>query len=381
VIKPDRVWVEIDLDDIDNNIKEIKKRVDKVKLAPVIKADAYGHGACEVAQVLCENQVYMLVVATLKEAINLRKKGITSAILVLGYIRPENIEEAIDNNLAITLTNLEMAKEYSTIAKALNKVLYVHLKVDTGMNRVGFLYSNFEDINEALLLENLHFSGIFSHFSTADHQDFSYTNLQYKRFLEVLEKLEKKDINVALKHICNSGGIILHPDKYLDMVRPGLIIYGLYPSKASKDKSKMNLRPAMSFKSRIIQIKKVKKGEPISYNNQYIVKKDSLIATVACGYADGYSRVLSEKGRVYIKGKTYPITGTICMDMFMVDITDSLDIKEQDEVELFGKHIPVEELANLSGTINYEYVCKIGVRVPHVYIKNQQMVKINDFLE
>ncbi|HOD93132.1 MAG TPA: alanine racemase [Clostridia bacterium] len=378
--KPDRVWAEIDLDCIAHNISQIRKKTYDTKIAAVIKADGYGHGAVEIAQTLCENGVYMLVVATMDEGISLRRNGITAPILVLGYICSEKLEKAIDNNLAATITNLDMAKSFSKTAKKLEKILYAHIKIDTGMNRVGFAYDDKESVLSALALSNIHYSGIFSHFSTADEEDTSYTDLQYARFLNVLNEIKAKGYDIALKHICNSGGVILHQDKYLDMVRPGIIIYGLYPSEFCKKHKGLELKCAMSFKSRIIQIKQVKKGQPISYGNRYVTEKDSIIATIACGYADGYSRVLSQKSEVYINGQRAHIIGSICMDMCMADITGLIGISDKDEVELFGPNIPVENLASICSTINYEYICKIGARVPRVYIKEGKMVKINNLL-
>ena len=378
--KPDRVWVEINLDNIAHNIAAIRKKTGDVKVAAVVKADGYGHGAVEIAQTLCENGVYMLVVATLDEGISLRRNGITAPILVLGYICPEKIEQAIDNNLAATITNSDMARKYSSVAKEAGKTLYAHIKIDTGMHRVGFAYDDKQSILSALALCNIHYSGIFSHFSTADEEDKTYTNMQYERFSGVLDSVKKAGYDIALKHICNSGAIILHQDKYMDMVRPGIIIYGLYPSQYCKNHDMSDLRCAMSFKSRIIQIKKVKKGQPISYGNSYITERDSIIATIACGYADGYSRVLSQKTHVFINNRRAPIVGNICMDMCMADITGLKGISVNDEAELFGPNIPVEHLAAICSTINYEYICKIGARVPRVYIKEGNMIKINNYL-
>ncbi|MDD4542838.1 MAG: alanine racemase [Clostridia bacterium] len=378
--KPDRVWAEINLDHIAHNISSIKEKAGDVKIAAVIKADGYGHGAIEIAQTLCENGVYMLVVATLDEGINLRINGITAPILVLGYIRPDRLEQVIENNLAATITNLDMAKGFSDKAKKLEKTLYAHIKVDTGMHRVGFSYDDKESLTTALGLKNIHYSGIFSHFSTADEEDLSYTDLQYKRFLEMLESIKEEGFDIALRHICNSGAVILHPDKYLDMIRPGIIIYGLYPSQYCKEHDGLKLKCAMTFKSRIIQIKTVRKGQPISYGNKFVTDKDSVIATIACGYADGYSRVLSQKANVYINKQTAPVVGNICMDMCMADITDLKGVSENDEVELFGPNIAVEDLADICSTINYEYICKIGIRVPRVYIKEGKILKISNGL-
>jgi alanine racemase len=378
--KPDRVWAEIDLDCIAHNICRIREKVGDVKVAAVIKADGYGHGAIEIAQTLCENGVYMLVVATMEEGISLRRNGLTAPILVLGYICDDKIEEAIEYGLAVAITNSEMAKRLSAAAVRFNRNLHAHMKIDTGMNRVGFSYDDGTSILEALKLPRIKYDGIFSHFSCGDDEDFTYTNLQYERFLKVQNVLKENNIDIKIKHICNSGGVLLHKDMYLDMVRPGIIIYGLFPSDHCRMLHGMDLKCAMTFKSRIIMIKHVRKGEPISYGNRYVADKDSVIATIAAGYADGYSRVLSGKAKVAIKGRFAPVVGSICMDMCMADITGMDDVNESDEVTLFGKEIPAEDLADVCGTINYEFICKIGARVPRVYIKGGRIVKKTNYM-
>ncbi|MCK5811978.1 MAG: alanine racemase [Clostridiales bacterium] len=379
--RPDRVWVEINLDHIIHNYHQIANFVgEKVKINAIIKADGYGHGAVETAKTLCEEGVDMLSTATLDEAILLRRKKITQPILVLGYVDCRRINEIIENDITISLFSYELAKKISTEASKHNKHIKVHVKVDTGMNRIGLHYSQPEKIIKALSFNNLIYEGIFTHFSMADNHDTSYTKTQYKRFLKIINILEEKGINIPIKHTCNSSGVLLHKDKHMNMVRPGIIIFGFYPSTYAKQESSLNLKEAMVFKSRIIEIKEVKKNQPVSYGGNYITTKDTKIATIACGYADGFSRVLSSKANIKINGQLAPIIGNICMDMCMVDIT-KISANESDEVILFDEQLTVEEMASLCNTLNYEIICKIGMRVPRVYLKNGKIVKIQNYLQ
>jgi len=378
--KPDRVWVEINLDNISHNYKQIKEHVGQdVLINAIIKADGYGHGAIETAKILCENKVDMLSTATLDEAIQLRKKRIEKPILVLGYTDSDRIDEIITNNITISIFNYKLALDMSKAATKHNKKIKVHFKIDTGMNRIGFSYNDTTLIFDALKLENLEIEGIFTHFANADTNDKEYTTLQYKRFIDILNLIEKKGYVIPLKHACNSGGIILHKDKYLNMVRPGIILYGLYPSEYLKNNSPLNLKPVMTFKSRVIEIKEVDKNQPISYGGKYKTNKKTKIATIACGYADGFSRQLSSNINVLINKENAPIVGNICMDMCMADIT-GLSVLEGDEVILFNEKLKVENIAKMCNTINYEIVCKIGMRVPKVYFKNDKIYKIQNYL-
>jgi len=378
--KPSRVWAEINLDDIAYNYKQIKEHVGKeVLINAIIKADGYGHGAIETAKILFENNVDMLSTATLDEAIQLRKKSIEKPILVLGYIDSKRIIEVINNDIIISIFSYELAIKFSNAAKKVNRNVKIHLKIDTGMNRIGFHYSDTNKILDALNLENLEVDGIFTHFSTADSKDEKYVQIQYDRFRGILELIKNEGFIIPLQHACNSGGIILHKNKYLNMVRPGIILYGLYPSKYCEKKSTLLLKPAMVFKSRVIEIKEIEKDQPISYGGNYITKRKTKIATIACGYADGFSRQLSGKVSVVINNNTVPIVGNICMDMCMADITNC-DVKEGDEVILFNNIDSIDNIAKLCSTINYEIICKIGMRVPRVYIKNNKIIKIQSYL-
>lgn len=379
---PDRVWVEINLDYILHNYLEIRKRIgDHVKINAIIKADGYGHGAVETARLLSRNGVDMLSVATLDEALQLRKKHVETPILVLGYVMGNRIRDIMENGIVLSVFDLGMAREFSRTALKLGKQLKVHLDIDTGMNRIGFHYTKPEEIHEVCTLEGLDIEGIFTHFSKADEEDKFYTDLQYERFLSILKSLEERGCRIPLCHACNSGGVILHGDKYLNMVRTGLILFGLNPSPHAGKASALDLKRAMSFKSRVIAIKEVDAGQPVSYGGKYVTSGKTVIATLACGYADGYSRQLSGQTRVMIHGQQFPVIGNICMDMCMADITKARSvIAAGDEVILFDGEITIDQLAGLCRTLNYELVCKIGMRVPRVYLQGGKVVKINNYL-
>lgn len=377
-----RAWVEINLDNITHNLKEIKKHFgENVLINGVIKADGYGHGAIMTAKTLCKNGIDMLSVATLDEAIQLRNKDINIPILLLGYIDKERIEEIIENDLIISIFNENIAHELSKGAASTDKKIKCHIKIDTGMNRIGFKYSEEKKILDMYSLKGLDIKGIFTHYSTSDEKDTDYTNLQYARFSNVIEKIKSAGVNPGICHGNNSGAVILHPDKAMDMVRTGILLYGLYPSERAKLADRIQLKPAMTFKAKIIQIKKIKKGLPVSYGNKYITDKETVVATISCGYADGYSRSLSGKTSVLIKGKKAPLIGNICMDMCMADITSINEtIQPGDEAILFNGEITAGEIAQLSDTINYEIICRIGTRIPRVYIQDGKIIKISNYL-
>ncbi|MBN1623702.1 MAG: alanine racemase [Clostridia bacterium] len=379
---PDRAWVEINLDSIANNLMQIKRYLgNEIKINGVIKADGYGHGAIMTAGILCEKGIDMLSVATLDEAVQLRKKKVKVPVLVLGYTGVGRIEEIIKNNIIVTIFDYELAEKLSDEAVSKGSRIRAHIKIDTGMNRIGFHYTDEETILKAYDLKGIDIEGAFTHFSTADEKDAVHTNLQYKRFTAILEKLRTNGINPGICHTNNSGGALLHPDKSLDMVRTGLLIYGLYPSDHTKKIDGPNLEAAMTFKARIIKVKDIEAGEPISYGNSFTTTKKTRIATISCGYADGYSRVLSGKAKVIINGEEAPVVGNICMDMCMADITGiEGTIKTGDEVIMFNNRITVDDIAAMMGTINYEIICRIGMRVPKVYIRNGKIMKVTNYL-
>ncbi len=379
---PERAWAEINLDNIAANLKEIKRCLGgDVLINGVIKADGYGHGAVMTAKTLCDNGIDMLSVATLDEAVQLRNRDIRVPILVLGYTGRDRVGEIIENDATVSIFNEDIARELSQGAVSAGEKIKCHIKIDTGMNRVGFAYSDEELILKIYGMKGLDVKGTFTHYSTADEEDGDYTNLQYERFTGAIEKIRKAGVDPGICHTDNSGGVILHPEKAMDMVRAGLLLYGLHPSEGTKLAGRIELKPAMAFKAKIIQVKEIEKGLPVSYGNKYMTDKDTVVATISCGYADGYSRSLSGKTSVLINGRRVPLIGSICMDMCMADITGLGEkVKTGDEAVLFDGDITAGEIADLSETINYEIICRIGMRIPRVYIKGGKIIKISNYL-
>lgn len=358
-MKYHRVYAEIDLGAIRNNLINIKKHVQK-KLLVVIKANAYGHGAMRVAEAVCDIADYFAV-ATIEEAIQLREIGIKTPILILGYVSPEYFSDLVKYDIDQTVFDYESAL---LLAKAGGKA---HIAIDTGMSRIGFAPNDesVEIIKKINELDGIKIEGIFTHFSTADEPDKSFTMKQFEIFNDFVKKLEDNGVYIPLKHVANSAAIIDMPQTTLDMVRCGIITYGLKPSD---DVGDIEITPALKLKSHVVNVKKVPKGTPISYGRTYVTDAERVIATIPVGYADGYPRALSNKGRVVINGKFAPITGRVCMDQFMVDVTDIPNVKVGDTVGLIDEMIPCEEIAKIEGTINYETVCKISDRVTRIYL-------------
>ena len=381
-----RVTADIDLDAIAYNMKNIRKRVkEDTKIMGVVKADAYGHGAVEVSKVILYNGANWLGVAMIDEAIQLRRNNIMVPILILGYTPEADLEDVIRYDIIQTVFSYDMAKLISDVAKRLGKIAKIHIKVDTGMGRLGFIPE--ENIGEAVFkisqLPNIEINGIFTHFSTSDEKDKSFTKYQYERFKFAIDEIEKKGINIPVKHCSNSAGIMDFEDLGFNMVRAGIILYGLYPSD-DVHKENISLKPTMSIKTHISYVKKVGENVPISYGRTYYTDKESVIATVPVGYADGYIRRMQKGGRVIVGGHYAPIVGRVCMDQFMIDVTDIPNVKSGDEVILMGSDgnlsITAEEIANILETINYEVVCMIGKRVPREYIKNNEIIKTVKFI-
>lgn len=379
------VWAEIDLDNLAHNMREIR-RVSKAKdIITIIKADAYGHGALDMAPILMENGATMFAVATLSEAIELRKGGIKIPIIILGYTPLEQFEQVLEYDIEQTVFSFEYAKEISEIARRENKTVKLQIKVDTGMGRIGFLPNDksIEDVYQISLLPNIQIEGLFSHFSSADEEDKEYTYLQLQKFNWFAENLNKKNIQIKFRHIANSSAIIDLPESHFEAVRAGIIIYGYYPSE-EVSKQKIDLKPVMSIKVNVTHIKKIPAGEYISYGRKFKTDKESIIATLPIGYADGYTRLLSNKAKVIIKGQFAPVVGRICMDMCMVDITHIEGVKNGDEVIVIGEdhgcRFNADDIAEMIGTINYEVLCMISKRVPRVYIKDKKVVKIRNYV-
>jgi len=377
-------WVEINLDNIFHNVREIRRLIGRsVRFMAVVKADGYGHGALEITETALEAGADWLGVAIFDEALHLRNYGITVPILILGYTPESLAEEVIRNRITQTIYTFDGAEAFSEAAKSLGVEAVVHIKIDTGMGRIGFLpeTESIEEIIAISRLPNLKIEGIFTHFATADEGDKSYTWEQIKKFGWFIQELEGKGLHIPVKHVANSAAIIDFPDIYLDMVRAGVILYGLYPSK-EVEISRINLKPAMTFKTRVSHVKKLPPGKSISYGATYTTKRESIIATLPVGYADGYNRLLSNRGEVLINSKRAPIVGRICMDQCMVDITHIPGVSVGDEAILFGmdgkNQLHVDEVAQKLNTINYEVVCMVSKRVPRVYIKNGKICKIKD---
>ncbi|NMA86917.1 MAG: alanine racemase [Tissierellia bacterium] len=378
-------WVEINLDNLAHNIREVKKSTNEDTLiTAVVKANAYGHGAIASSKVFLENGGDRLAVATLSEAIEIRRAGIDVPILILAFTPISQYREIIEYDIIQTIYNYSEAIILSKYAVEMAKSVKIHIKIDTGMGRVGYLPSEeaIEEIIKISKLPNIEIEGIFTHFATADEVDKSFTNLQYNRFVDVINKLEDRGLNIPIKHAANSAAIIDLPEYNLNMVRAGIMLYGLYPSPYV-DKSRIKLKPAMTLKTRISNIKTVPKGYGISYGQIFATEKESKIATIPIGYADGFTRLLTSRGEAFTNGKIVPIVGRICMDQSMLDITEIENASVGDEVILFGsgeKGLHIDEVANKLNTINYEIVCMVGRRVPRVYLKNGEIVGIMDYI-
>lgn len=372
-----RVVAEVNLDALKHNYKQIRGHVPhEVEIMAIVKADAYGHGAVEVSKLLQEEGVNRFAVAIVKEGEELRQQGITSPILVLGYTPRADIRALIENNLTQTVFSYEMAKVLSDEAGKLGKTVNIHIKVDTGMGRIGFLSSpqSIEEVKMIASLPHLNMEGIFTHFSTADEEDTAYTHKQWHIFEGFLQELREVGIELPVIHAANSAAIMCHSYADLNVVRPGIILYGYYPSGYLQGKV-LDLIPAMTLKTQVVHVKELPEGHYVGYGRTHYTHHKTKVATIPVGYADGYSRRLSNVGRVLIRGQYAPIIGNICMDQFMVDVTNIEGVTVEDEVVLFGKQgeneIAVEEIASELGTINYEIICMIGKRVPRIYVKTK----------
>lgn len=379
-------FLEINLDNIEHNFNEIKRIVnDKTIIMPVIKANAYGHGSVVLAKKYLQIGAARFAVSILDEAIELRRENINVPILMLNYTSPTRYEEVLLYDLIQTIYKYEDAKKLSQKAMGLGKTAKIHIKIDTGMGRLGFLSTD-ESIDEILkisTLPNISIEGIFTHFAKADEKDKTETIEQFNKFMHMVNQLEQRGLSIELKHVSNSAAIIDISEYNLDLARPGIILYGLYPSD-EVNKNRINLRPAMTLKSIISNIKNVPTNTGISYGHKFITKKPSKIATVPIGYADGYTRLLSNKGKVFVNGQLANVVGNICMDQLMIDVTEIQNVNIGDEVVLFGDkeegYPHVDEIAKSIGTINYEITCMINRRVPRVYIENGKIIEIVEYL-
>lgn len=381
-----RVYAKIDLDCIYANMENLKSIVNNhTQMVAVIKTDGYGHGAVPVALTV-DSQVAAFAVATVDEAMNLRRHGITKPIYLLGFIPEGRMDEAIENNIRFAVYELSQAEKISERGKILNKKAYIHIKLDTGMGRIGFLPEQkaISDIEKIWQMENVEIEGIFTHFARADEANKESAEGQLKIYNDFVNQLRNQGIEIPIKHCSNSAGIVDMPQANLDEVRAGIILYGLYPSDMV-NKRAVTVYPAMELKSHIIYLKELEAGSPVSYGGTFVTQRKTKVATIPVGYGDGYPRNLSNKGYVLIDGMRAPIIGRVCMDQFMVDVTDLPSVKEGDQVTLIGKSgnacITVEELSGLAGTFNYEFVCDIGKRIPRVYYRNKKIVGSKDYFD
>ena len=368
-----RCYAEISLEAIGHNIRGVKKRLPEgVKLLGVVKANAYGHGAVPVASYL-ENQVDYFATATIEEAVELRENGISAPILILGYVSPSQYGDLVEYDITQTIDSYAQALALEKEAARQNRKAKAHLAVDTGMTRIGFQVTE-HDADEAAKIADLphiELEGMFTHFSCADQEDKTYCSMQMEKYDKMTALLAERGVTIPLRHICNSAGIMEFDDHRFEMVRSGIITYGIYPSEEVK-KERLDLIPALSWKSHVIHVKEVGPGIGVSYGATYVTEKPmTRIATVSAGYADGYPRALSNQGCVLIHGKKAPIIGRICMDQMMVDVTDIPDVQVEDVVTLVGtdgdETITIEEIANPAARFDYEMLCDISSRVTRVY--------------
>ena len=386
ILNSNLIWSEIDLNAVSHNVRELCRITSPgSRLMAVVKANGYGHGALEVALVALKNGADCLGVARMDEGVHLRKAGITVPILILGYTPPEHSETLVAHRLIQTVYTFEAAEALSEAAAGLQERAKVHIKVDTGMGRLGLLPDsprisllgkhlpgNAQRVIESIFrLPHIEIEGIFTHFATADSQDKTHTLQQLERFLEFLDKLKAHGLEFPLRHAANSAALIDLPETHLDMVRPGISLYGFYPSD-EVSKERVSLAPAMMLKTRVIHVKMVPAGFHVSYGLTYQTENPTVIATVSAGYADGLNRLLSSRGQMLVRGSRAKIVGRICMDLTLLDVGHIPDVRIGDEVVIFGSQgqefIPVEEMAEALNTIHYEIVTSVASRVERVFL-------------
>lgn len=386
-----RTWAQINLDALDNNITQIKSVIDpSAKLCAVVKADCYGHGYEYTAQQMQESGADWFAVSNLAEALQLRKAGIDRPVLILGYTPPDKVRELVYNDISQAVYSLSYAEALSENAALYGVTVNAHIKVDTGMSRIGFLYHDsvedypvIDEIEKVCSLPGINPEGIFTHFSSADCADGElFTRLQYDLFLSACDRLAARGIYFEIRHCSNSAGILSYREMNFDMVRAGIILYGLYPSSAVERPVK--LLPVMELKTVISMLKTVPAGTPVSYGRTFTVEHEMRIATVPIGYADGYPRRLSNKMSMLVNGHRAPVIGNVCMDQTMLDVTGIDNVFEGKQITVFGKdggaYISVDELAEKAGLINYEVLCSLSRRVPRVYIKNGSVFETTDYM-
>lgn len=377
MIKYNRVLAEINLDHIGHNMRELRRLVpENVKIMAIVKADGYGHGGVEVSKVLLYNGADCLGVAISDEGVQLREHNIFVPVLILGYTPEYGLDDVIKNDLTQTVFSYDMAKSLSEACIRQGKSADIHLKIDTGMSRLGFLPTDdtAREIRKIKDLPGINITGIYSHFAVSDISDKSFSHEQYDKFISFIDKAGLDGLTV---HMSNSAAILDLKQFNCDLVRAGIILYGLYPSEHVG--REIALKPAMSIKTHVSMLKEIDANVSIGYGRTFVTERKTTVATIPVGYADGYSRDLSNCGKILVKGQFAKIIGRICMDQFMVDVTDIKGVRPDDEVVLMGvqgeNEITADELAALQGTVNYEIVCNIGKRVPRVYVKNNDYLK------
>ncbi|MBS5518867.1 MAG: alanine racemase [Acidaminococcus sp.] len=362
------VWAEVDLSAIAHNVQVTRKALKPgTKICAVVKADAYGHGAVPVATAALAAGVNYLAVSMTQEALELREAGIMAPILILGTMTEEHEKALVDYNITQTVYDLAVAQELSAAALQENKVAKVHLAVDTGMNRIGCRPEEAANLAEAISkLPHVELEGMFSHFASADEMDKSFAESQYRKFMEADRAIKDRGIQIPLVHIDNSAGITEMKHTECDMVRQGITLYGLWPSDDVE--RCLDLKPALSLKAEVVFVKDVPAGEKIGYGCTYETKAPMKVATIPLGYADGYSRALSNRGYITIRGYKAPVVGRICMDQFMVDVTNVPGVHKGDEAVIFGPGgVSLDQMAKWVGTIPYELMCLLSTRVPRKY--------------
>ncbi|MDO4296281.1 MAG: alanine racemase [bacterium] len=381
----DRVWVEVNLDAIRTNMSQMQAHLaEGGKLAGVVKADAYGHGAVPVAYAI-DPFVCMYAVATVEEGVELRRNKITKPILILGQVARSRYAEVLHYDLELPLFEVEAARQLEEEAKKQQTCAKVHLAVDTGMSRIGFAVTEeaAEEARQIAALPKLRIAGMFTHFARADERDKESARKQYEAFLHFWWLLKERGVEIPLLHCANSAAILELPEMHMDVARAGIAMYGLYPSDEMQ-RDAIALLPAMEWKSRVSYVKSIPAGTPISYGGTFVAEREMRIATLPFGYADGYPRSASQKEEVLIHGKRVPLLGRICMDQCMADVTELGDVKEGTLVTLVGRdgeeEITMEELAERSGGFHYELCCGVGKRVPRRYWENGRLVGVQTSL-
>lgn len=383
-------YIEIDLNRLENNFKEIKKISGASKVGAVLKANGYGLGAVTLSKELEKLGIDYICVSSLNEAMELRAEYIYKPILVLGYVKEDMFDILVQNRIDATIYNFDQCYKLNEAAKKLNTVVDIHVKIDTGMGRLGFLIddenmdSTIENIIKIYNLSNIHLKGIFTHLSDADGYEKGFTKGQYEKFNNVIDILKENNVEIPIKHIANDAGSIVF-DYNMDMIRMGIGLYGYYSAPIVKRASKINIEEIASFFTTVSNVKYLDKDETIGYNRTFITEKKTKVATIAIGYADGYPYSLSNKGYVLIKGKKAKILGKVCMDQTMVDISDIEDVKIGDAVLLYGhdkdNYLPIYDVADKANTIIYDLICRLSMRVPRIYIRDDEIVKVVNYLE